>query len=249
MSRGAVLWAALALVVGCDLAGSAPAPEGSTAAASVAPKSVVPAPEPPRVAPVPPKPATLLEFVRAAELGDANESVHPSALTIATWAKREGKMTVEELKAFRLGGKSTTIQIARRDADLVRGHTLCVDGPVVQIQGVSRDDVRIYGGVMTDAGTRQTVTFTTAEDVGDTAEGTRRAFCGIFIGRHTYKTLGGGSEIASSVVGMFLLPEKAPKPQPAVQAKPAPMPAEPAANCSPPYTLENGQRVLKVECM
>lgn len=210
----------------------------------------------PTTPPSPPKPSTLIDFVKSLELGDADEMVHPSVITIATWAKREGKMSVEELKAFRLAGRSTTVQLARRDADLVRGHTLCANGPVVQIHGLNRDGVRLYGGVITDSASRQVVTFTTAEDVGDTIEGSVRAFCGVFVGRHSYKTLGGGSEIAASIVGMFMLPEKAGEKTMATDAppakaapKPAPKPSAPAANCNPPYKVENGQRVLKLECM
>lgn len=208
MTRTVLLLAALALTA-CKSTETEPAPAASASVAAEPSASVSAATAAPPTSAAA-APGTLLAYVGTLELADSTGAkLHPSARKITTWAKREGKMTVAELDAFRAARRSTTIAIAMRDADLVRGHVVCVHGSILQIQGADVEGTRMYSIMMLDTASGLTVALGTAEDVGDTVEGSTRSFCGVFIGRYTFPTQSGGMSVVPSVVGLFTPPATA----------------------------------------
>ena len=125
------------------------------------------------------------------------------ALPLLRWAVAHHPKIEDFIEADRLG--PTTPKMVIKDSDAERGKIICVPGRIVQISVDKIDGEKVYGGGIY-ADTKDIVRFVAYGTSGDLVEDSFENFCGVVIGRQTYKGGAGTTVNAVYVVGMFDLP-------------------------------------------
>lgn len=206
-------WWLLALVViagvgGCSHDERTPREEATTetAVASTPPVAVAPvvAPPPPRT-PVDEimEQATLPEAIAVAlpKMTDTDDETSPGALLLALWAAKHLTWS-----AVTVAKNETSFALVHKDSDAARGKRLCVRGSIVQISKLDLVDRVVFHGLML-SGYSDLVSFIAAGSTGELVEQSGARFCGVVIGTYDYSNSAGGKGHATSLVGMFDLPE------------------------------------------
>lgn len=203
----------------------------------------------------PPKktvPLTADQMFAASKCGDSSGAIHGCVAAFGAWAANF--MVMDDVDPEIHG--ATTYEKAARDSDVERGRRLCFRGVVLQIAGETFAGKRVFTADMFDASQRS-IRVLAVGDATDIFDGTDAHFCGMFVGRESFENLEHTQTKSIRLVGMFLTraniatsvhvesqpvaPQRGPAPKPA--------PPKPAANCSPPFTMVDGKKTLKVECL
>ena len=135
-------------------------------------------------------------------MNDSSAGVDAGGIAL-TKAWVEKRYTWAELAAV----PETKRALVLKDSDAERGKRICTEGTVIEISKAASGVFE--GGIMNDG--RDVSSFLALGSTGTIVAKNSARFCGIVIGRRSYKNSGGGVTHSVQLVGMFDLPVNRPK--------------------------------------
>lgn len=158
--------------------------------------------------PVVKEPSSLSEAIAAykPEMLDvgAEEKIKYSkgAANLAKWS--DAHLMWGELKSLPDGNFALTM----KDPDTQRGKKVCFSGRVGDIQAESIDGVKTFEGSIYSTSVRNLIyRYIAVKSTGSITANKKAKFCGVVVGRNSYKNSVGGTTHTVQLVGMFELPE------------------------------------------
>ncbi len=207
MQRPTVLFAVnVVLVVGCGK-GSTKKAKGkeskSVQAKSDSSETKTEPPREPSLADKMSEATTLSEAVSLLKphMENSRDKYSKAANALMKWALSHD-VKFEDITAL----EETSYKEVMKDPFVERGKRLCARTRIIQIHAHHTGDKTWYTGVV-QRGYSRVYRFMAFGSTGDLVQDKRAKFCGVVIGRHSYKNSGGGTTHGVELVGMFDLKE------------------------------------------